>query len=171
MFMSRQVEAGLPKVIDSLAFAKAGSTAVGFIELATLPRLAESLADQQGRLACRVSGSLDAEGESWVTLEVSGSLALVCQRCLKNVAFPVDVRSRLLLVPAGRFWPDEELAEDGYDVVAAEKEMDLSLLIEDELLLVLPIAPTHDICEAPIPLIEELEPSPFAVLAKLKKGV
>ena len=169
--MSSQIEVGLPKVIDSLAFARAGSTAVGFIELATMPRLAESIADQQGRLTCRVSGSRDAEGKSWVTLEVSGSLALVCQRCLKNVAFPVDVRSRLLLVPAGQPWPDEELAEDGYDAVAAENEMGLSSLIEDELLLVLPIAPMHDICEAPMPLIEELDPSPFAVLAKLKKGV
>lgn len=169
--MSRQVEAGLPKVIDGLAFARAGSMAVGFVELASLPRLAESLADHQGRLICRVSGSRDAEGKSWVALDVSGSLALVCQRCLKNVVFPVDVRSRLLLVPNGQSWPDEELAEDGYDAVAAEKEMELSSLIEDELLLVLPIAPMHDICEAPMPLIEELESSPFAALAKLKKGV
>jgi uncharacterized protein len=170
--MSRQVEVGLPKVIDSLAFAKAGDTVSGYFELASMPRLAEVLAEQQGRLACLVSGSRDADGNSWMKLEVSGCLDLVCQRCLKRIAFPVDVRSRLLLVPNGQSWPDEELAEDGYDAVAAEKEMELSSLIEDEVLLALPIAPMHGECEASIPLIEEeLEPSPFAVLAKLKKGV
>jgi uncharacterized protein len=169
--MSSQVEAGLPKVIDSLAFARAGSTVVGVIELADLPRLAGELADDRGRLACRLTGNRDSEENSWLTLEVAGSLTLRCQRCLGNVVVPVSVRSRLLLVPSGQPWPDEELVDDGFDAIAADKEMVLASLVEDEVLLALPLAPMHDACEAPIPLIDEHEPSPFAVLAKLKKGV
>lgn len=169
--MSNQVEAGLPKVIDSLAFARAGSTVVGVIKLVELPRLAGELAEDRGRLTCRLTGNRDSEDKSWLMLEVAGSLTLRCQRCLRNVVVPIDVRSRLLLVPSGQPWPDEELVEDGFDAIAAVKEMVLASLVEDEVLLALPIAPMHDACEAPKPLIEEHEPSPFAVLAKLKKGV
>lgn len=169
--MSSQVEAGLPKVIDSLAFARAGVSAVGVFALVELPRLAGGLAEDRGQLVCRLTGNRDSEDKSWLMLEVSGSLTLRCQRCLGNVVVPVEVRSRLLLVPHGQPWPDEELADDGFDAIAAEKEMVLASLVEDEVLLALPIAPMHDACEAPMPMIEEHEPSPFAVLAKLKKGV
>jgi uncharacterized protein len=118
-----------------------------------------------------VTGSRDGDGKCWLVLEVSGTLGLVCQRCLKRLAFPVEIRTRLLLVPPGQAWPDEELAEDGFDAVAAEKEMVLLSLIEEEVLLALPIAPMHETCATPVPVADEHEPSPFAVLAKLKKGV
>jgi uncharacterized protein len=169
--MSRQAENGLQTVLDGLAFASEGAVVAGFVALAALPRLAEVLADDAGRLDCRVTGSRDCDGRCWLALDVSGTLGLVCQRCLKKLVFPVGIQTRLLLVPPGQAWPDEELAEDGFDAVAAEKEMALLSLIEDEVLLALPIAPMHETCATPMPVVEEHEPSPFAVLAKLKKGV
>jgi len=169
--MSRQAENGLPTVLDGLAFANEGAVAAGVVAVAALPRLAEGLADDTGCLDCRVTGSRDGDGRCWLTLEVSGTLGLVCQRCLKRLAFPVEIRNRLLLVPPGQAWPDEELAEDGFDAVAAEMEMALLSLIEEEVLLALPIAPMHETCATPVPVADEHESSPFAVLAKLKKGV
>jgi uncharacterized protein len=169
--MSRQAENGLQAVLDGLAFASAGGMVAGVVPVAALPRLAEGLADDGGCLDCRVTGSRDGDGKCWLALAVSGSLGLVCQRCLKRLAFPVGIRTRLLLVPPGQAWPEDELAEDGFDAVAAEKEMALLSLIEEEVLLALPIAPMHETCETPMPVAEEQEPSPFAVLAKLKKGV
>lgn len=169
--MSRQAENGLQAVLDTLAFANEGNVVTEVVAVAALPRLIEELADNVGRLDCQVTGSRDGGGKYWLALEVSGTLGLVCQRCLKRLAFPVDIRTRLLLVPPGQAWPDEELAEDGFDAIAAEKEMALLSLIEDEVLLALPIAPTHEVCAAPVPVLEEHEPSPFAVLAQLKKGV
>lgn len=169
--MSRQAENGLPTVLDGVAFANGGAVAVGVVAVAALPRLAEGLADDSGRLDCRVTGSRDGDGNCWLALAVSGTLGLVCQRCLKRLAFPVEIRTRLLLVLPGQAWPDEELAEDGFDAVAAEKEMALLSLIEDEVLLALPFAPMHEHCATPMQVVEEHEPSPFAVLAELKKGV
>ncbi len=169
--MSRQADNGLPAVLDGVAFANEGAVAAGVVAVAALPRLVEGLADDSGCLECRVTGSRDGDGKCWLALEVSGTLGLVCQRCLNRLAFPVEIRTRLLLVPPGQAWPDEELAEDGFDAVAAEKEMALLSVIEDEVLLALPIAPMHETCATPVPVVEEHEPSPFAVLAKLKKGV
>jgi uncharacterized protein len=169
--MSRQAENGLQAVLDGLAFANEGKTVAGFVAVAALPRLVEDLADNIGRLDCRVTGSRDGDGKCWLALEVSGTLGLVCQRCLKKLAFPVGIQTRLLLVPPGQAWPDEELAEDGFDAIAAEKEVALLSLIEEEVLLALPFAPMHETCATPVPVVEEHEPSPFAALAKLKKGV
>jgi uncharacterized protein len=169
--MSRQAEIGLPKVFDGLAFAREEASVAGSAAVADLPRLAEVLADDQGRLDCRLSGSRDGEGKSWLMLEVSGSLDLVCQRCLQRLVFPVDIQARLLLVQPGQPWPDEELVDDGYDAVAADREMVPLSLVEDEVLLALPVAPMHDVCTTPALEVEEHEPSPFAALAKLKKGV
>lgn len=169
--MSRQAECRLPQVVDGLSFAREGAAVAGVVPVAALPRLLDGLANSDGCLSCRIVGSRDAEGKSWLTLDVSGTLNLVCQRCLKGLAFPVDIRSHLLLVPDGQSWPDEELTEDGFDAITAEKEMALMSLIEDEVLLALPIVPRHDSCETALPVVEVQEPSPFAVLAKLKKGV
>lgn len=136
--------------------------------VAALARLAE-VADGEA-LACRVEGERDKEGKSWLKLEVSGRLALVCQRCLGAMEFPLQVENRLLLVPPGQPWPEDELSEDGYDAVEAEKEMALLPLIEEEVLLALPIAPRHENCLIPAVATGQ-EPSPFAVLAKFRKGV
>lgn len=171
MFMSCQAQNALPAVIDGLAFARDGAVLTGAVAVAKLPRLALELVDGQGQLDWQVSGSRDRDGKCWLALDVSGSLGLVCQRCLGRFEFPVGIQTRLLLVPPGQPWPDEELAEDGFDAIAAEKEMALSSLIEDEVLLALPIAPMHGNCATPMPLENEQEPSPFAALAKLKKGV
>ncbi|MBU1235173.1 MAG: DUF177 domain-containing protein [Gammaproteobacteria bacterium] len=103
-------------------------------------------------------------------MEVAGSLNLVCQRCLEPLAFPLQIQARFLLVPVGQSWPDEELAEDGFDAIAAEKEMAVFPLIEDEVMLALPIAPMHEVCATVVPEMKEQAPSPFAVLAKLNKS-
>lgn len=169
--MSDQRINGLPKVIDSLAFAKAGGVAVGAVQIASLVRLQETLTESGGQLECRLVGSRDAEGKNWLELGVKGTLRLACQRCLEGLDYPVEVETRLLLVPSGQPWPDEELAEDGFDAIAADEEMTVASLVEDEVLLALPLSPMHDVCAATLPHANESEPSPFAALAKLKKGV
>lgn len=169
--MSRQAECGLPQVIDGLSFAREGAAAAGVVPVAALPRLLDGLVSSDGHLSCRIVGNRDAEGKSWLTLVISGTLDLLCQRCLKVLVLPVDIQSRLLLVPQGQSWPDEELTEDAFDAIAADKEMALLSLIEDEVLLALPIVPRHDTCESASPAIEMQDPSPFAVLAQLKKGI
>jgi uncharacterized protein len=169
--MSHQAENGLPAVFDGLAFASEGATLAGVVAVAALPRLAEGVVDDKTSLDCRVTGSRDGDGKCWLVVEVSGTLDLVCKRCLKKLAFPVEIQTRLLLVPPGQCLPDEELAEDGFDAIAAEKDMALLSLIEDEVLLALPFAPMHEICAMPVPVVDVHESSPFAVLAQLKKGV
>lgn len=158
-------------VLDGLDFARSGRQLHVGVDTSALPRLVEVLVGDSGELDCHVFGEVDGEGNAFLVLEIAGSLALQCQRCLGTVVFPLALASRLLLVPPGHAWPDEELAEDGFDAVEAGRNMALLQLIEDEVLLALPIAPCHEACEPPVGSDEENEPSPFAVLGKLKKGV
>jgi uncharacterized protein len=173
--MSRRVSAGNEElagaVLDGLEFARQGRRMAGRIPVASLPRLAELLADTGGEIACEVAGEQDQEGKSFLVLQIDGKIGLRCQRCLEAVVEPLRIISRLLLVPPGAVWPDEELAEDGYDAVEAGKEMALLPMIEDEVLLALTIVPMHESCESPVAATDEHALSPFAALAKLKKGV
>lgn len=157
--------------INSLAFAREGKRLIAQIPLVELTRLSDVLVDNEGAVACELVGEQDREGNAYLLLQLTACLKLRCQRCLETVDVPLQVGSRFLLVPNGQVWPDDELAEDGFDAIEAETEMALLPLIEDEVLLALPIVFRHETCEVPLAIIEEIEPSPFAVLGKLKKGV
>ena len=93
-----------------------------------------------------------------------------CQRCLGTFRFSLELVSTLLLIPPGGEWPEEELDDDGVDAVAADKAMSLLSLIEDEVLLALPLAPRHDVCSLPAAAEKTGRPSPFEVLSRLKKN-
>lgn len=167
----QQADQALPVSIDGIEFARDGLRLAASVEVSALPRLAEDLADSAGRLACIVAGHRDGEGKCWLDISVSGQLKLRCQRCLEMLSHPLDVTARLLLVPPGEPWPEDEMAEDGFDAVVAEKDMALLPLIEEEVLLALPLVPRHPSCKPPAPMHDEREPSPFAALAQFKKGV
>lgn len=141
----------------------------GKVPVAALERLADVLAEPAGELTWSLAGSSDSRGRSILLLTVSGALKLGCQRCLKPLEFAVASDSRLLLVKAGTEWPDDEMEDDGYDAVESSDAMDVLALVEDEVLLALPIAPRHTDCELPGAASKEQEPSPFAALAQLKK--
>jgi len=158
-------------VLDGLEFARHGRRMRGRIALVSLPRLADVLVSSEGEITYEVSGELDREGKPFLVVQLEGEAGLRCQRCLETLVVPLRIVSRLLLVQPGQQWPDEELAQDGYDAVEAGREMALLPMIEEEVLLALPIAPMHQSCEPPVAASDNEAPSPFAVLAKLRKGV
>jgi uncharacterized protein len=127
-------------------------------------------------VAWRANGSLEpvagAEPELWLELQADADVPLECQRCLQPMIEHLQVRRRLRFVrteeQAARL--DEE-SED--DVLALPPRLDLRELLEDELILALPIVPRHGLCPQPLPLAaapddEEPAPKPFAALAALR---
>jgi uncharacterized protein len=114
----------------------------------------------------------------WVHLEADTVLPLVCQRCLTPVDVPLEVNRSF------RFVSDEATAaaeDDGAeeDLLALSRSFDLLELVEDELLMELPVAPRHEVCPEPVKMSAvdpdfEAAPAerenPFAVLGRLKPG-
>ncbi len=112
--------------------------------------------------------SLAIEAETDVTLE--------CQRCLQPMRVSLRATRRIFFVD-GEDAAAALDAESEDDVLALTPALDLGELIEDELLLALPLVPRHEHCPAPLPLalVEDDPPidpadNPFAVLAALKRG-
>ena len=160
-------------VIDSLEFARQHGTLSGRLELRQFPRLAGALFDANCSLDFTVAGEASAKAvgeEAFLSLKVDGMLFLICQRCLGALEYPVRIRSRLALVKPGFPWPDEMLEDDAGDAIEAARALDILPLLEEEILLSLPIAPRHDGCATPGNFSATEEASPFAKLAKLKRN-
>jgi uncharacterized protein len=170
-----------PARLDVAGFAEAGGQLAGNDPLARFPRLAaESVEAVDDPVTWRATGEerTDAAGagQPWLHLEAQASVALVCQRCLAPVQSPLEVDRWF------RFAPDEEAAavqdeESDEDVLVASRDFDLLGLVEDELLMELPITPRHEVCPQEVPLsvadpdfeaADGERTKPFAVLAKLR---
>jgi uncharacterized protein len=167
-----------PRRLDVAVFAANALRLEGQWPLAGFTRvLADQPADAPpaaGDVAWRVQGERRAvpgsEPEIWLHLEASARVYRTCQRCLRPVEVALHVDRRL------RFVADENLAaeldaDSDDDVLVLERALDLHDLVEDELLLALPMVPRHDRCPQPLPTPgDEAEPPgeaphPFAVLA------
>jgi uncharacterized protein len=156
-------------VIDSLEFARSGQQLQGAIAVAQLARLTDSLFDTGGNLKFALSGGLDAEHRPRLNLKVEGAINLRCQRCLDSLAYPVEVESSLLVLTGKAGGETAEF--DELDGIPADPHTDVWALVEDEVLLAIPIAPRHaeGQCSAAMKTTPDGTPSPFAVLAKLKQ--
>ena len=155
-------------IFDSFAFARESAELEGVLSVKDLPRLAGSLAEDGGSLVCVLRGGRSENGKLCLWLEASGELSVICQRCLQEMKWPLRLEAKLLLVAPGAVWPDEELEDDSADAIPASAEQSLRALVEDEVLLALPLAPRHQACELPLAGGDAGRVSPFAALAKIK---
>lgn len=169
-------------VIDGLRFAARQECITGRIAVARMLRLADVLEDTGGWLRVDLAGipsfgGIHAE-RSGLHLRVSGQLKLKCQRCLSDVDVDCAIDNRLMLVETADqdAWPDDEFEADAFDAIPASRELSVLSLVEEEVLLSLPLVPRHAECELLIdheangePAEQENVSSPFAVLADLKK--
>ena len=164
----------LPQRMDAQQFARAHETLAGSTTLAALERLAEECSGdaRQVSLTWKLDGTVDDEGACWLTLEVVTSVPRQCQRCLEDVNIDVQSVSRFRLVFPGEVWNDEDLEDDSFEALEVDGPLDVSALVEDEVLLCLPPIALHESCDVPgVPEGGNSgRPSPFAVLGKLKRN-
>ncbi len=173
-----------PRRLDVAAFAESAGELAGQWPLAALPRLAEMACREIGveadpLLDWKIRGEkrklAGASVRPWLRLNAHVRLAVVCQRCLQPVVLDVDA-SRSFAFVEGEAEAAELDAECEDDVLALVRELDLRELVEDELLLSLPLIPKHELC--PEPLVpgsagaaqQPEVPHPFAALALLRRG-
>jgi uncharacterized protein len=105
-------------------------------------RLADSVHKRDGEVEIKLSFGHDESGKACVRGNIEGTLELVCQRCLQGFPYHCDINVNLALVVSER---GAQQLEPGYEpLVAAETPISLSELVEDELILALPLVPAHD---------------------------
>ncbi|MDP2818811.1 MAG: YceD family protein [Polaromonas sp.] len=168
------------------AFAQAGESLVELTPLQNMERLAQEIHGSAPDLIVnwRATGELrartGADDDVWVHLEAKTSLPLTCQRCMGAVATSLKIDQWY------RFVADEDIAmaEDDAseeDLLVMAPQFDLLAVVEDELLMALPLVPMHETCPvspvfsageaelAPPDGAAQVKPHPFAALAQLKK--
>lgn len=167
----RTTDAGASGRFDAFELSSGGDELTGETDARRLPRVADELAAGADPvpIAWRIGGGRDALGRPTLTVQVQGTVPLVCQRCLQPFAAPVAQRTVLLLAR-----DEAELARldaEQTEVVLASSMLDPLRLVEDELLLSLPLSPRHgeNECAAARRAAPDGEMRlPFAALTALK---
>src|SRR4029077_7905261 len=130
------------EVIDGLQFARAALERRGVVGMERLPRLAQLQCSTEG-LEDHLRGGRADNGKPCLRLSVRGSLQVVCQRCLDPIQVPIAIDAELQLAEHARELSE---ADDEIDRVLASRRMEVAWLVEDEVILALPMAPRHDEC-------------------------
>ena len=146
--------------------------------VAALRRLCGALAGNEGVVDYRLDFGRDELGTDYVDVHAQAPLTMICQRTLEPFVLPVTVDNRLGLIRRER---DEAGLPPGCEplLVAEDGRLHPADVIEDELLLALPLVPVNPDSSLPDAAIgrdaagqgdaAEQENNPFAVLRELKK--
>lgn len=168
-----------PAIIDPRQFARERATVSGSVAAAALGRLADVLFDaagtnqQQGSMIhYRVTGFVTPEDQPALRIEAGGEIDLQCQRCLERLKFPLAVQREIVLVAGVDEFEQPADEQESVDTIPAVSRIDLRELVEEEILLALPLAPRHPAGECHLSTAGQVSSqagaSPFAALARLK---
>ena len=158
-----------PPVIDGLEFARTGSKLEGTWPVAGFARLRDSLYAGVGAIRYAIEGIAREQGYPALRVMIGGELQLVCQRCLGALGFPLSIAVFLELAVTQAEVDAVPVEPDGPERIVAGREMRVHDLIEDELLLALPIAPRHESCQGKAAGAAREMQSPFAGLRGILK--
>ena len=156
-------------VIDSISFARKSESLQGKIEVSSLARVRDDLASMQGEIEFRLQGGMDGRHRPRLMLSISGQVMLTCQRCLAELAHQIDLSSQLVLVASEAELPDLDDEDEEADVVVANSKTNVLDLLQEEIILALPLAPKHDFeCVDPNITVDDAVAMrrPFSILSK-----
>jgi uncharacterized protein len=128
--------------VDSLRFARSGETLAGEYLVSDMSRLCDMLASDDGVIRFQLSGSM-AAGRPTLQLELATDLNMVCQRCLETYTQSVHGESIMPIARDERELARWEREDPLIDAQIADPRLDVRNLVEDEILLSLPLMPRH----------------------------
>lgn len=167
----------IPVSIDPIRAASSRLSYQGIVSGKVLKRLNELCAGDCSDVAVSLECGVDLQGIVYLRGKAVTELTLLCQRCM--TLFTTEVTVEFCFSPCRTQAEVDELPET-YDPIECDEigEVRLHSLIEDELILAVPLVPSHDVatCHAgsndmavgEIADAQQERPNPFAVLEKLK---
>ena len=157
--------------INNLEFAQKQLEVTDSFAPISLNRLAETLAlqDKNVHLATihfTLTGDYKRFRQPSLHLHIKSQLPVICQRCLDEMLINLDLNFDYLLSDStiNEIEANEVESSDEIDWLEINSEMNVHELIEDELLLAMPIAPAHDGPCSSLSMQSGEKPNPFAVL-------
>jgi len=165
----------LPNQVDPLRFAENAADLQGAIPLAKMERLAASLLNKEGDVNVQLKFGINKQKTRFIKGHIDALLDLQCQRCM--CSFMVNIVSDFTY---GIVTKDEEVKKlpENYDpLIVKNDELFIHDMIEEELIINLPIVPMHDpeICNVSLPIMVsdpksagDILDNPFKVIESLK---
>lgn len=135
--------AAVHRIEDPIAFARVAGLYSGQAALAAMPRLQDQLASDAGTVAFVVRGKMDQRQRPLLELEISGTPSLRCGRCLAPLDFALRLQSSVLLMEPGAVMQEDDDPESP-EWIEVGPELDVLELVEDEILLSLPLSVRHE---------------------------
>jgi uncharacterized protein len=164
------MSASLPAVIDVWRMVTARRQFEGTLPLSAFPRLRDSLLDTGGECRFELEFGRDAGNQAFVEVRADAELPLLCQRTLERYLHRVRLVQQLGLITSEA--QESALPEQMEPLLVPESgEMPAIDLVEDELILALPVVPINPDSTLPDAFrVEEAEEkqNPFGVLSQLK---
>lgn len=169
----------LPVQVNPFRMAAQGRSFEGVVDLGRAARLGGVLEAPAGEARVNLHFRVDELNVPVVEGRVKARLTVACQRCLEPMVLEVDAPIRAAFAASDA---EAERLQAQYEPVVAEDEtLRVLELVEDELLLALPLVPVHGSLEECAPhAARAMEPGaaqespeegpdgPFADLRKLK---
>lgn len=132
----------LPVTVQWDRLTESGETLRGTLALRGMTRLAGCLLDDEGDVDVELEFGIDAQKVRYLRGHLRTTLHLVCQRCLQPLSYPLDIDICLGLLLSE---DDSERLPEAYDpYVFEQRSVELKTIMEDELMLALPLVPMHD---------------------------
>ena len=158
----------LPDVVDPISLAEKGAHLSGRLSLHKLDRLPDELTEREGDVS--VDLLFGREGrKSCIRGEISAELKFLCQCCLEPMVLPVNCKVDLVVV---RSLDEAKLLPESQEPLMLESGTEIALadIVQDELLLAVPVIPQHFDCSTYNKSVAAPKrPNPFSELARLKK--
>lgn len=168
----------LPASIDLRKAFKRGLSLTGNIPVSAMPRLATQLIDHDSEIHVDLVFRHDDFGRRIVMGHVEGCVSLSCERCLEPVLIPLSDEISLAVVSS--LDQAKQLDRDIDPWLTSDEELNLNELVEEQLLLSLPLVALHN--DGPCTLIsgtrefgsatisgDSQRENPFKALAQLKR--
>lgn len=161
----------LPHSIDPLRLAHQHRLIHGKFPLAAMTRVCESLCAVEGDVSFELMFSLDESHRPMIRGWIKTALPMICQRCLQPMRWEIDASVALMILADEA--EEDNLPDDVDALTLHATTVPLQELVENELILVIPLVPKHDVCPQNDYTLAEKEaddPNPFAILKNLKKS-
>ena len=163
-----------PEQISPYQWAANGTSIEQTLPISRFERAQSMLIDQQGELTIDLQFGVDEANTAFLRGELKANVSLQCQRCMEPAPTPIKSQFKIGLVHSEE--EGDRLPEEYDPLIADERDFSLLRLVEDELILAIPVVTSHpkEVCGATHflqdpTILEEKRENPFQILEQLKK--
>ncbi|MFM8491324.1 MAG: YceD family protein [Candidatus Methylopumilus sp.] len=130
--------------IDNIDFSRKSREIRDIIRLSDFKRLQDSCLNLEDSVVFVLRGFENKYKEPCLELLIEGKLSLICQRCSEKLEHTIFLKSGFLIKEETQLTDFQVDDHADYDLIEGSAKMDVLSLIEDEIILSLPVAPKHE---------------------------